>query len=127
MCLCCNVLEGGPLFAPIFSRQYFDRCTQTDVINRTNAFVQVENMLFARLIALNCPHFDFGACVFSEKAMESKDRNGQSKEGSSRVGIYRYVMYVCMYVWDHLPGIGGCCRVGVNKSFDQCMQVYVCV
>ena len=28
-------------------------------------------------------------CICSEKAMESKDKNGQSKEGSSRVGIYR--------------------------------------
>ena len=27
--------------------------------------------------------------MFSEKAMESKDKNGLSKEGSSRVGIYR--------------------------------------
>eukprot|EP00960_Hanusia_phi_P023773 701013-Hanusia_phi.AAC.2 len=49
----------------------------------------IENMLYARLIAINSAHFDFGSCVFSEKAMESKDRNGQSKEGSSRVGIYR--------------------------------------
>ena len=33
---------------------------------------QVENMLYARLISINSPHFDFNACVFSEKAMESK-------------------------------------------------------
>ena len=46
-------------------------------------------MLYPRLISINNPHFDFGGCVFSEKAMESKDKNGQSKEGSSRVGIYR--------------------------------------
>jgi len=50
---------------------------------------QVDNMMYARLISINSPHFDFNACVFSEKAMESKDKNGQSKEGSSRVGIYR--------------------------------------
>ncbi|EKX31473.1 hypothetical protein GUITHDRAFT_159045 [Guillardia theta CCMP2712] len=49
----------------------------------------IDNMMYARMIAINSAHFDFGSCVFSEKAMESKDRNGQSKEGSSRVGIYR--------------------------------------
>ena len=50
---------------------------------------QMDNMLYARLISINSPHYDFGACVFSEKAMKSEDKNGQSKEGSSRVGIYR--------------------------------------
>lgn len=50
---------------------------------------QIDNMLYPRLVAVNCPHFDFNACVFSEKAMETKDKNGQSKEGSSRVGIFR--------------------------------------
>ena len=50
---------------------------------------QLDNLLFARLIATNAPHFDYSACIFSEKAMESRDKNGQSKEGCSRVGIYR--------------------------------------
>ncbi len=59
-------------------------------------------MLYPRLISLNCPHFDFTGCVFSEKAMESKDKNGQSKEGSSRVGIYRYVMCVCIYIYIYI-------------------------
>lgn len=51
---------------------------------------QMDNMLYARLISINSPHYDFNACVFSEKAMKSEDKNGQSKEGSSRVGIYRF-------------------------------------
>ena len=51
---------------------------------------QMDNMLYARLISINSPHYDFNACVFSEKAMKSEDKNGQSKEGSSRVGIYRW-------------------------------------
>mmetsp|Transcript_33874 Transcript_33874/g.52761 ORF Transcript_33874/g.52761 Transcript_33874/m.52761 type:complete len:523 (+) Transcript_33874:439-2007(+) len=55
----------------------------------SNYSEQIENMLYPRLVALNCQHFDFSVCIFSEKAMESKDKNGQSKEGSSRVGIYR--------------------------------------
>ncbi|KAM6463013.1 cytosolic carboxypeptidase-like protein 5 isoform 3-T3 [Liasis olivaceus] len=51
---------------------------------------QVENMLFPKLIALNSAHFDFTGCNFSEKNMYAKDkRDGQSKEGSGRVAIYK--------------------------------------
>ncbi|NXX63500.1 CBPC5 protein, partial [Scopus umbretta] len=51
---------------------------------------QVENMLFPKLISLNSPHFDFTGCNFSEKNMYAKDkRDGQSKEGSGRVAIYK--------------------------------------
>ena len=52
--------------------------------------LQVENMLFPKLISLNSPHFDFMGCNFSEKNMYAKDkRDGQSKEGSGRVAIYK--------------------------------------
>ena len=51
---------------------------------------QTENMLYPKLISLNSPNFDFGYCVFSEKNMYWKDkREGLSKEGSARVGIYK--------------------------------------
>ncbi|NXU50967.1 CBPC5 protein, partial [Turnix velox] len=51
---------------------------------------QVENMLFPKLISLNSPHFDFTGCNFSEKNMYARDkRDGQSKEGSGRVAIYK--------------------------------------
>ncbi|XP_044277016.1 cytosolic carboxypeptidase-like protein 5 isoform X2 [Varanus komodoensis] len=51
---------------------------------------QVENMLFPKLISLNSAHFDFAGCNFSEKNMYAKDkRDGQSKEGSGRVAIYK--------------------------------------
>uniref|UniRef100_A0A8C8SMB6 Cytosolic carboxypeptidase-like protein 5 n=1 Tax=Pelusios castaneus TaxID=367368 RepID=A0A8C8SMB6_9SAUR len=51
---------------------------------------QVENMLFPKLISLNSAHFDFMGCNFSEKNMYAKDkRDGQSKEGSGRVAIYK--------------------------------------
>ncbi|NXV78716.1 CBPC5 protein, partial [Atlantisia rogersi] len=51
---------------------------------------QVENMLFPKLIALNSPYFDFTGCNFSEKNMYARDkRDGQSKEGSGRVAVYK--------------------------------------
>ncbi|KAH0622958.1 hypothetical protein JD844_025912 [Phrynosoma platyrhinos] len=51
---------------------------------------QVENMLFPKLISLNSAHFDFSGCNFSEKNMYAKDkRDGQSKEGSGRVAIFK--------------------------------------
>lgn len=47
-------------------------------------------MLFPKLISLNSPHFDFTGCNFSEKNMYAKDkRDGQSKEGSGRVAVYK--------------------------------------
>lgn len=52
--------------------------------------VMVENMLFPKLLAVNCPNFDFAACNFSERNMYLKDRrDGMSKEGSGRVAIMR--------------------------------------
>uniref|UniRef100_UPI00358F72B2 cytosolic carboxypeptidase-like protein 5 isoform X2 n=1 Tax=Myxine glutinosa TaxID=7769 RepID=UPI00358F72B2 len=51
---------------------------------------QVESMLFPKLISMNTAHFDFPACNFSERNMYAKDkRDGQSKEGSGRVAIYK--------------------------------------
>ncbi|XP_050715046.1 cytosolic carboxypeptidase-like protein 5 isoform X2 [Eriocheir sinensis] len=52
--------------------------------------VMVENMLFPKLLGINCPNFDFSACNFSERNMYLKDRrDGMSKEGSGRVAIMR--------------------------------------
>ena len=51
---------------------------------------QLKNMLFPRLIALNCLNFDFVECSFSEKMMNVKDKaDGLSREGSGRVAIYK--------------------------------------
>lgn len=52
--------------------------------------VMVENMLFPKVLAINCPNFDFAACNFTERNMYLKDRrDGMSKEGSGRVAIMR--------------------------------------
>ena len=53
---------------------------------------QVQNLLFARLVAVNSPFLDFDACNFSEKNMKAEDRKGgpeTSKEGSGRVAVFR--------------------------------------
>ncbi|NXY79341.1 CBPC5 protein, partial [Glareola pratincola] len=63
---------------------------------------QVENMLFPKLISLNSPHFDFTGCNFSEKNMYAKDkRDGQSKEGSGRVAVYKALGII--HRWVNLP------------------------
>ena len=55
-----------------------------------SSLIQVENMLYPKLISLNSAHFDFQGCNFSEKNMYARDRrDGQSKEGSGRVAIYK--------------------------------------
>ena len=38
---------------------------------------------------MNCLNFDMTECNFSEKIMNIKDRNGMSRDGSSRVSLQR--------------------------------------
>lgn len=50
---------------------------------------QADNITFAKLVAMNCLNFDMCECNFSDKIMTVKDRNGQSREGSSRVALHK--------------------------------------
>jgi cytosolic carboxypeptidase protein 5 len=57
-------------------------------LNNTQEAVEV--MLLPRLMAMNCHHFAFDACNFSERNMYLKGkRDGLSKEGSGRVAVYK--------------------------------------
>jgi hypothetical protein len=59
---------------------------------------QAQNMLFAKLIAMNSLNFDFSECSFSEKLMSVKDRGcGLSREGSGRVALYKATGLVMCY------------------------------
>ncbi|XP_046729189.1 cytosolic carboxypeptidase-like protein 5 isoform X2 [Silurus meridionalis] len=59
---------------------------------------QVENLMYPKLISLNCAHFDFPGCNFSEKNMYARDRrDGQSKEGSGRVAMHKAIGLVHSY------------------------------
>jgi cytosolic carboxypeptidase protein 5 len=50
---------------------------------------QADNITFAKLVAMNCLNFDIAECNFSDKIMAVKDKNGQSREGSSRVALHQ--------------------------------------
>ncbi|KAG2498891.1 hypothetical protein HYH03_003082 [Edaphochlamys debaryana] len=49
----------------------------------------LSSLAYARLVALNCPVFDFVGCNYTEKNMSRADKDGASKEGAGRVALYR--------------------------------------
>ncbi|CAG7832919.1 unnamed protein product [Allacma fusca] len=59
---------------------------------------QAECMLLPRLMSMNCPHFDFPACNFTERLMNMKDRrDGASREGSGRVACLKLTNLIRSY------------------------------
>ncbi|KAM8953323.1 cytosolic carboxypeptidase-like protein 5 [Pelodytes ibericus] len=70
---------------------------------------QVENLLYPKLISMNCAHFDFMGCNFSEKNMYTKDkRDGQSKEGSGRVAVHKATGIIHSYTLECNYNTGRC-------------------
>ncbi|QDZ19156.1 putative zinc carboxypeptidase [Chloropicon primus] len=65
--------------------------------NHLSSEQQMETILYNKLVAMNCPYYDFRSCSFSERNMSSKDKNGESKEGSNRVALYRATNLVHIY------------------------------
>jgi len=66
--------------------------------NSIKGLPQVENVLFAKLLSLNSLNFDFDGCDFKESNMVVKDHiDGLSREGSSRVAIYKETLLPSCY------------------------------
>lgn len=63
-----------------------------------NELYQIENVLYAKLVALSSQHFDFEGSNFSTKNMYAKDkREGLSKEGSGRVAMFKTLGIIHSY------------------------------
>ncbi|KAL4471783.1 hypothetical protein ABPG72_008801 [Tetrahymena utriculariae] len=59
---------------------------------------QVENQVFAKIMAINDPHFEYNYCNFSKAQMKSKDRQDDlTKEGCGRVFVYQTSKIVHSY------------------------------
>lgn len=70
-----------------------------------------DNVLFAKLISLNSPHFDFDNCNFTIKNMYMKDkREGLSKEGSGRVALNKHFGILHSYTLECSYAVGKSCN-----------------
>lgn len=70
-----------------------------------------DNLLFAKLISLNSPHFDFENCNFTVKNMYMKDkREGLSKEGSGRVALNKHFGILHSYTLECSYAVGKSCN-----------------
>jgi len=67
--------------------------------NAINDFVeQVESQVFCKLFSLNDKGFEYEFCNFSQKQMNSKDRNEErTKEGCGRVVMHRLANIIHSY------------------------------
>jgi hypothetical protein len=58
--------------------------------NALDFVMQVESMLFAKVMSLNCINFEYDSCNFSKRQMNSRDKGEKlTKEGAGRVCIYK--------------------------------------
>ena len=111
--LCLWKLLGST--SPLYCTVYFF----SNMWEQQDAESHLSNVLFAKLISVNSPYFDFEACDFSEKSMSSKDKSSPHthsctptsmsshsirsgmytvyKEGAGRVAIFKLTGIVHCY------------------------------
>jgi hypothetical protein len=65
--------------------------------NAMPALDQVQNVMYAKLVALNSPYFDFVNSVFTETNMFAVGVNGEGKDSSSRVTLFQETGFVHSY------------------------------
>ena len=84
---------------------------------------QIENVMYAKLVSLSTPHFDFGGSVFSASNMDRADRKKQSKAGSGRVGLFRATGLIRCYTLEanyNCGRLANALGVGVAPEPSQC-------
>lgn len=74
--------------------------------NAMNAVPQVQNILYAKLVALNTPYMDFTSCNYTDVNMSTVSRAGVSKDGSCRVVLFteRGVLHSYAIEASHVAG-----------------------
>lgn len=84
-----------------------------------NTAEAVECMLLPRLMSMNCHHFHFDACNFSERNMYLKGKkDGLSKEGSGRVSVYKAIGLIKSYTLESNYNTGKCVNILPPKGKD---------
>uniref|UniRef100_A0A1B0GN40 Peptidase M14 carboxypeptidase A domain-containing protein n=1 Tax=Phlebotomus papatasi TaxID=29031 RepID=A0A1B0GN40_PHLPP len=82
-----------------------------------NSAEAIECMLLPRLMSMNCHHFHFDACNFSERNMYHKGkRDGLSKEGSGRVSVYKMTGLIKSYTLECNYNTGKCIGRALGPS-----------
>lgn len=73
---------------------------------------RVESMMLAKLMSINCVHFDFVACNFSERNMYTRDKSTEmSKAGSSRVALHKITSILHSYTLESHYATGRCYNI----------------
>lgn len=84
-----------------------------------NTSEAVECMLLPRLMGINCHHFHYDACNFSERNMYRKEkRDGLSKEGSGRVAVFKMTGLIKSYTLESNYNTGRYVNILPNKNKD---------
>ncbi len=75
----------------------------------------IKNVMFGRIMGVNCSYFDIQDSSYSEKLMVLKDKNGKSREGSGRVAIFKETGLVNCYTLE--------CSFHNSKRFNPISSV----